>query len=152
MGLGALKYPMLARDNTKIVTFDWETALDFNGQAAPYIQYAHVRANSILRRWDKPLPEPITPKYELDTTEIQLIETISKLPGEVQRASSEYKPLHITNLAFDMAKAFNDFYMQSPVLQADPEVRAFRLRLVAAARQALVNVLGLLGITAPEVM
>ncbi len=51
-----------------------------------------------------------------------------------------------------MAKAFNDFYMQSPVLQADPEVRAFRLRLVAAARQALVNVLGLLGITAPEVM
>ncbi len=48
VGLGVLKYPMLARDNAKIVTFDWESALDFNGQAAPYIQYAHVRANSIL--------------------------------------------------------------------------------------------------------
>ena len=48
VGLGALKYPMLARENTKLVTFDWQSALDFNGQAAPYIQYAHVRCNSIL--------------------------------------------------------------------------------------------------------
>lgn len=152
VGLGALKYPMLARDNAKIVTFDWDAALDFNGQAAPYIQYAHVRANSILRRWNDPLPEPSTPEHELDPTEIQLIEMIAKLPGEVQRAADEYKPLHITNLAFNLARAFNDFYMQSPVLQAEPEVRDFRLRLVAAARQALANALGLLGITAPEVM
>ena len=50
VGIGAIKYPMLARENTKMVTFDWEAALDFNGQAAPYIQYAHVRANSILRK------------------------------------------------------------------------------------------------------
>ena len=50
VGIGAIKYPMLSRENTKIVTFDWQTALDFNGQAAPYIQYAHVRANSILRK------------------------------------------------------------------------------------------------------
>ncbi len=50
VGLGALKYPLLARENTKIVTFDWQSALDFNGQAAPYIQYAHVRCNSILRK------------------------------------------------------------------------------------------------------
>jgi len=56
VGLGALKYPMLARDNAKIVTFDWQSALDFNGQAAPYIQYAHVRANSILRRLDDHQP------------------------------------------------------------------------------------------------
>jgi arginyl-tRNA synthetase len=50
VGLGALKYPLLARENAKIVTFDWESALDFNGQAAPYIQYAQVRCNSILRK------------------------------------------------------------------------------------------------------
>ena len=50
VGHGALKYPMLARDIAKIVTFDWESALDFNGQAAPYIQYAQVRANSIFRK------------------------------------------------------------------------------------------------------
>ena len=56
VGMGALKYPMLSRDNAKMVTFDWQTALDFNGQAAPYIQYAHVRANSILRKLEEPLP------------------------------------------------------------------------------------------------
>ncbi len=50
VGLGALKYPIVARENTKLVTFDWQAALDFNGQAAPYIQYAHVRCNSILKK------------------------------------------------------------------------------------------------------
>jgi arginyl-tRNA synthetase len=99
VGLGAIKYPLLARDNTKLVTFDWESALDFNGQAAPYIQYAHVRANSILRRVDGKVPEPSTPAYELHPTEIQLIDLISRIPGEVQRAAEEYKTLTITNLA-----------------------------------------------------
>ena len=152
VGLGALKYPMLARDNAKIVTFDWESALDFNGQAAPYIQYAHVRANSILRRLEDPLPDSAPIEHELDPAEIQLIDAISRFPGEVQRAAAEYKTLHITNLAFDLARSFNDFYKQCPVLKADPDIRAYRLRLVAAARQTIANALNLLSIRAPEVM
>ena len=143
---------MLGRDNTKVVTFDWQTALDFNGQAAPYIQYAHVRANSILRKLEEPLPGSVTPAYELEPTEIQLIDLISRLPGEVQRAAAEYKPLHLANIAYETAKAFTDFYNQCPVLKAEPEKRQARLRLVAAARQALTNTLILLGIEAPEVM
>ncbi len=152
VGLGALKYPMLARDSTKLVTFDWQTALDFNGQAAVYIQYAHVRANSILRHMEEPLPRPITPDYTLDPTEIQLIDLISRFPGEVQRAAGELRPLHLTNLAYEMAHAFTDFYNACPVLKAQPAMRAARLRLVAAARQAMANVLNVLGIAAPEVM
>jgi arginyl-tRNA synthetase len=152
VGLGALKYPMLARDNTKIVTFDWQTALDFNGQAAPYIQYAHVRANSILRRMEGSLPDSAPIGYELHETEIQLIDAIARFPGEVQRAAQEFKTLHITNLAFDLARAFNDFYRECPVLQADPGVREYRLRLVAASRQTIANALGLLSIEAPGVM
>jgi arginyl-tRNA synthetase len=152
VGIGALKFPMISRDNGKIVTFDWQTALDFNGQAAPYIQYAHVRANSILRRMEEPLPGPVFPEYELHPTEVQLIDLISRLPGEVQRAAAEYKPLQLTNIAYDTAKAFTDFYNACPVLKAEPDVRASRLRLVAAARQALYNALSILGITAPEVM
>ncbi len=152
VGLGALKYPMLARDNTKIVTFDWETALDFNGQAAPYIQYAHVRANSILRRLEEPLPESTAIVHELDPAEIELIDAISRFPGEVQHAAAEYKTLHITSLAFDLARSFNDFYKQCPVLKAEPGVRSYRLRLVAAARQTIANALWLLSIQAPEVM
>jgi arginyl-tRNA synthetase len=152
VGLGALKYPMLARDNTKIVTFDWESALDFNGQAAPYIQYAHVRADSILRRMEEPLPGSLSVEHELDPAEIELVDAISRFPGEVQRAAAEFKTLHITNLAFELASTFNNFYKQCPVLKADPPTRACRLRLVAAARQTIANALNLLGILAPDVM
>lgn len=156
VGIGAIKYPMLARENAKIVTFDWQAALDFNGQAAPYIQYAHVRANSILRKAGvsgvKGLPGPVELDYELAGPEIQLIDLISRFPKEVQRAAAELKPLQIANMAYEMAKTFTDFYNECPVLAADEPVRTGRLRLVAAARQALANSLRLLGITAPEAM
>lgn len=152
VGLGALKYPMLARDNAKIVTFDWQSALDFNGQAAPYIQYAHVRANSILRRLEEPLPGSAVIDHDLEAAEIQLIDTIARFPTEVQRAAEEYKTLHITNLAFELARDFNDFYKKCPVLKAEPGVSQYRLRLVAATRQTIANALNLLSIQAPDVM
>jgi arginyl-tRNA synthetase len=158
VALGAIKYSMLSRDNTKIVTFDWQTALDFNGQAAPYIQYAHVRASSILRKaggmsQDLAILRDLTsPAYTLHPAEVALLDLISHLPQDVQRAAKEYRPLHIANLAYELARAFNDFYNLCPVLSAEPPVRAFRLRLVAAARQVVANSLTLLGISAPEAM
>ncbi len=152
VGLGALRFPMLARDHAKTVTFDWETALDFNGQAAPYIQYAHVRATSILKRVKSLPPSAEKPNYALEPSEIQLIDLISRVPAEVQRAADEFKTLQITNHAYELAKAFNDFYRSCPVLQATPEMRDFRLLMVAAARQSIANLLGLLGIQAPDVM
>lgn len=152
IAVGAIKFSLLARDSAKIATFDWETALDFNGQAAPYIQYAHVRANSILRRMEGTLPAPSAPTYALEPTEVQLIDLISRLPNEVQRAATEYRPLQVTNLAYELARGFTDFYNACSVLKAEAEVRTFRLRLVAAARIALANALNLLGISAPEIM
>lgn len=152
VGIGALKFPMLARENTRVVTFDWNQALDLNGQAAPYIQYAHVRANSILSRSDSPIPKYSVLTHELEPPEIELIDYLSRLPNEIKRAAVELKPLIITNLAYDTARAFNDFYLQCPVLKAEPNVRDFRLRLVAATRQVLKNELNLLGIEAPPVM
>lgn len=152
VALGALKYAMLSRDNTRIVTFDWDAALDFNGQAAPYIQYAHVRACSILRNVENDSTTGGFTDEPMHPAEIQLIDMISRLPAEVQRAAAEYRPLHLTNLAYEMARAFNDFYNQCPVLKAEPQLRARRLRLVSAARQALGNILRILGITAPEMM
>ncbi len=154
VGLGALKYPVLARENTKLVTFDWQTALDFNGQAAPYIQYAHVRCNSIMRKAGVDLANlPVAPfDYSLNPAEIELIDLISRFPGEVQRAAAEYKPLVIATLAYNIAKAFAGFYDACPVVQAEPRVRDARLRLVGATKYTLANALALLGITAPEVM
>jgi len=156
VGLGALKYPMVARENTKLVTFDWQAALDFNGQAAPYIQYEHVRCNSILKKskvdGQKSDIRPSTFDYALHPAEIQLIDLISRFPSEVQRAAAEYKPLVIASLAYDIAKAFAGFYVACPVIQAEPQVREARLRLVRAAKYTLANALRLLGIEAPDVM
>ena len=153
VALGALKYSMLSRDNTKVVTFDWDEALDFNGQAAPYIQYAHVRAGSILRK-----AGDVTPKEsgsfpnELAKAEIDLIECLTRLPQDVVKAAEEYRPLTIANLAFDLAKAFNDFYNTCQVLNAEPGIRDYRLRLVAASKQVIATSLDLLGIKSPNMM
>ncbi len=152
VALGAIKYPMLSRDNTRVVTFDWESALDFNGQAAPYIQYACVRGASILRRAAEALPGSTLPAYDLEPSEIELVDMISRVPGEIERSAKDFKPLLVATLAFELARAFNDFYMQCPVIQAPDDQRTFRLRMVAAARQVLENLLNILGIPAPQVM
>ncbi len=152
VGIGAIKYPMLSRDNTKTVTFDWQAALDFNGQASPYIQYAYVRAGSILRKAGFPDIEPILPAYELSPVEIELIDFISRVPNEIMRAAEDLRPLNLANMAYDLARVFNDFYNQCPVLQAEEPVRQFRLRLVKASRYAIGSVLAILGITAPQAM
>jgi arginyl-tRNA synthetase len=151
VGIGAIKYPMLARESTKVVTFDWQAALDFNGQAAPYIQYAYVRGGSILRKANQELPQADF-SGEMMPVEVQLIDLITRLPQEVQKAAADFRPLNIANLGYEMARTFNDFYNQCPVLSAEERIRGQRLRLVAAARQAIGNCLALLGITAPEVM
>lgn len=151
VALGAIRYSMLSRDSSKVVTFDWDAALDFNGQAAPYIQYAAVRANSILRKAGE-LPEDWQVPAELQPVEITLIDLISRVPQEIQKAARDIKPLVISTHVYELARAFNDFYNQCPVLQAEPEVRNFRLQLVAASRQAIRNLLAILGIETPDIM
>ena len=151
VGLGALAYALLSVDNIKDIVFDWDSALSFDGQTAPYIQNAHVRANSILRKAEGLPAQPA--KYEPQARlEIELIDRISRFPAAVQQAALEYKPLHMASYAYELARAFHSFYHAVPVLQADEPARAARLRLVAAARQTLANSLRLLAIAAPEVM
>ena len=152
VGLGAIKFPMLDRESTRTVTFDWEAALDFNGQAAPYIQYAHVRANSILKKTDQFNLEISEPVHDLIEEEVALIEILSQFPRVVQNAARELKPLHLTNYLFSLAKTFNAFYRGAPVLNADLKVREFRIGLVESTRRVLANGLSLLGIEAPDVM
>jgi arginyl-tRNA synthetase len=152
VALGALKYSLLSRDNTKVITFDWESAMDVNGQAAPYIQYAFVRANSILRKVHFSIPENVESGYTLSEAEIGLIDTLSRFPQEVEKSAKEMRPLLIANYAYDLAKAFSNFYNQCPVLTAEAQIRDFRLALTAASRQVIQNSLGLLGIQVPEVM
>jgi len=111
-----------------------------------------VRANSILKKAGK-LPSEGQFDFELDSHEVQLIELISRFPDTVQQAANEYRPLVMAAYAYDLANTFHSFYHAVPVLQTDNEnIRAARLRLVAAARQTIANALRLLDIQAPEVM
>jgi arginyl-tRNA synthetase len=152
IGLGALAYSMLVVDNNKDIVFDWDAALNFDGRTAPYIQNAHVRANSILRKAGG-IPQKSAFEYELDPTEIELIDLLSRFETIVERAAEDYKPLNVANYAYDLAKAFHLYYHAARVIQAEnPEIRAARLRLTAAAKQTIANALYLLTIDAPDVM
>jgi arginyl-tRNA synthetase len=130
-------------------------ALSFDGRTGPYIQNAHVRANSILKKSNVKVDDPQTANfdYELTKHEIELIEQISRFPNTVQQAANEYRPLVMAAYAYDLANAFHSFYHAVPVLQNEDEnLRIARLRLVACAKQTLANALRLLDIQAPEVM
>jgi arginyl-tRNA synthetase len=150
IGIGSLKYAMLARDNNKKVTFDIDEALSFDGHAAPYIQYAHARACRILENAKD--RKAAVQFAELMPEELSLLQLIAQLPDEVQRAAAEFRPLLIANYVYEVAKAFSDFYHACPVLQSEEPVRSARLALVDATRQTLANGLALLGIDAPAVM
>jgi arginyl-tRNA synthetase len=155
IGLGALVYSILSVDNNKHIVFDINEALSFDGRTGPYIQNAHVRANSILKKSnlkDSDL-QPANFDYELTKHEIELIEQISRFPNTVQQAANEYRPLVMAAYAYDLANAFHSFYHAVPVLQNEDEnLRNARLRLVASAKQTISNALRLLDIQAPEVM
>src|SRR5215207_6064949 len=168
IGLGALVYSMLSVDNNKDIVFYINEALSFDGRTGPYIQNAHVRANSILKKSNvesdvltgeavskgqKLGVSPSTFDYDLTKHEIELIEQISRFPNAVQQAANEYRPLVMAAYAYDLANAFHSFYHAVPVLQSDDDgMRTARLRLVAAAKQTIASALRLLDIQAPDVM
>ncbi len=169
IGLGALTYSILSVDNNKDIVFDVNEALSFDGRTGPYIQNAHVRANSILKKAGQKIESgrvesdfPLSTlalssaegfQYDLTKHEIELIEQISRFPNAVQQAANEYRPLVMAAYAYDLANAFHSFYHAVPVLQSEDEnQKAARLRLVEAAKQTLANSLRLLDIQAPDVM
>jgi len=152
IGLGALAYAMLSVDNNKDIIFDINEALSFDGHTGHYIQKAHVRANSILKKSGS-VPTSARFDHILSNHEVQLIDMISRFPAVVQQAAEEYRPLVMATYAYELANTFHSFYHAVQVLQAETEaIKAARLRLVAAARQTISNALLLLGITAPEAM
>src|SRR5215212_7515958 len=157
VALGSLKYAMLARDNTKVVLFDLEEALSFDGHSAPYIQYAHARACRILEHAGETEKSLLSRLKRLDcgasqAEELRLLQGIASIPEEIQRAAAEYRPLLIASYVYDLAKRFNDFYHACPVLTSPEPTRTARLALTAATRRTLANGLALLGIAAPAEM
>ncbi|NMC77436.1 MAG: arginine--tRNA ligase [Candidatus Methanofastidiosa archaeon] len=146
--IGALKYSMM-KDNNKRIIFNWKKALDFEGDTAPYIQYAHARASSILNKIGK-----LDQKFEiedLNEKEYKLVFMLSEFPEVVEKASIDYRPDYVSNYVYDLAKCFNEFYHECHVINAETN-KVFRASLVKATKMVLHNALALLGIKAPEEM
>ena len=156
IGMGALVYSMLSVDNNKDIVFDINEALSFDGRTGPYIQNAHVRGNSILKKAGVSTFERLnnqTFNYDFTKHEIELIEQISRFPKAVQQAAEEYRPLVMASYAYELANTFHSFYHAVNVMQTEDEnTKNTRLRLVAAAKQTIANALRLLDIQAPDVM
>ncbi|MEE9525790.1 MAG: arginine--tRNA ligase [Candidatus Woesearchaeota archaeon] len=148
----ALKFSMINRENNKDIVFDWEKALDFEGETGPYIQYAHARISSILKKYGKAVQQKIK-SAALDTDEdAKLILLLTKFPEKVEESAKSYKPHLVARYLLDLAQAFNEFYHACPILQSDEDTKLARLNLILAVQQVLKNGLNLLGIEAPEAM
>ncbi|MFB6071345.1 MAG: arginine--tRNA ligase [Halobacterium sp.] len=153
VGIGAVRYDIVSKQPTKAITFEWEDALDFEGQSAPYVQYAHARACGIMSEAGD--AEPALDASVLTTDEERdLLAAIARFPGVVEAAADDLEPHQVATYAREFVDTFNAFYRSCPVLAADvdDDVRASRLALVAAARHTLANALDALGIEAPASM
>ncbi|HDI01190.1 MAG TPA: arginine--tRNA ligase [Candidatus Bathyarchaeota archaeon] len=152
VGVGAVKFTLLAQDPAKEITFTWDRVLNFEENSAPYVQYTHARACSILRKAGR---EPEQPDFSLlgHPLERELVLAIARFPEVVADAADSLRPDAIANFTIYLADRFNSFYASLPVIRAEPRgLSDARLALVDAVRIVLKNALGLLGIGAPERM
>ena len=157
VGIGAVIFQELSNNRIKDYVFSWEKVLNFEGETGPYVQYTHARAASILRNAGEWAGKAMDIQ-SLDLGKIagesayQLARLIYQLPQIIHEAGERYEPSVITRHAVDIAQAFNRFYHEEHILVDDEEEKKAKLALVFAAKTAIKNSLGLLGIEAPEKM
>jgi len=156
VGVGAVRFDIAAKQPTKAITFEWERALNFEAQSAPYVQYVHARTCGILERArgeDLDVPASVDPAALSVPEERDLARVVARFPAVVETAAEDRTPHVVATYAREFAEAFNAFYRECPVLSAaDADARGARLALVAAARETVGNALSLLGVEAPESM
>jgi arginyl-tRNA synthetase len=152
IGMGALKYFLLKVDPKKRLLFDPNESVDFQGHTGPFIQYTHARIRSVLSRAE-PLSSLKGEIMSLDSEERDLILVLSQFPETITLAAAGHSPAIIANYVYEVAKAFNKFYHEKSILQAEDEVtKQFRLQLSAASAKIIKKAMRLLGIEVPERM
>ena len=154
VGIGAVRYDIVSKQPTKGITFEWDRALDFEAQSAPYVQYVHARCCGIEGEAEAAGIEPATDVSKLDSdAERALLAEIARLPAVIEEAAEGLEPHVVATFVRSFAEAFNAFYRECSVLNADGDaVAAARLGLVEASRHTVANALDALGIEAPESM
>ncbi len=155
VGMGALKYFILKVDARKNMLFNPEESIDFNGNTGPFIQYTYARIRSILRRVQETMSPigPMSPMSPIHPKEIALIQQLAAFGTAVKQAGTDYNVSVIANYCYDLAKEFNGFYHDFPILkEEDEQKRAVRLALCDAVAKVIKTGMGLLGIEVPERM
>ena len=156
LALGALKYFILKVDPKKNMLFNPEESIDFNGNTGPFIQYTHARIRSIIRKsenFDIMKMPSSDEKVEFNSKEKEVLNCLFSFPSVVRQAGETYSPSLIANFAFDLAKNFNAFYQDTPILRENDEAkRNMRLRLSYFTGATIKTAMHLLGIDVPERM
>ena len=154
IGLGALKYFIIKVDPKKTMLFNPKESIDFNGNTGPFIQYTHARICSILRKATVEFGHAdITTSLVPSAKEIRLIKLLGTFPAKVAEAGAALSPAVIANYAYDLAKEFNQYYHDTPILrEEDPAVLKFRLELISVMARTLRCAMGILGIQLPDRM
>ena len=152
-----MKYADLSNDRVKDYVFDWDRMLDFTGNTAPYLQYAHARIRSIFRKAQTQGidvdPGGLAPADKFNPAERRLALEILTFDGAVHSTEAALQPHRLCTYLFDLASSFTDFYESCPILRADsPEQLRSRLFLADLTGRVLARGLDLLGIAAPDRM
>lgn len=151
IGLGALKYFIIKVDPKKKMLFNPKESIDFNGNTGPFIQYTHARIKSILRKAEN--APGIAPEVEFSPKEIRLIKLLNTYPQKIGEAAREFSPAIIANYAYELAKEFNQYYHDTPILKEEnKDVLAARLSLIQSVASVLCKSMAILGIKLPERM
>ncbi len=156
VGIGAVKYADLAQNRTSDTVFSWDKMLSFDGNTAPYMQYAYARIRSILRKYEAETGaafEAAAGPLALEAPEEgRLARTLLQLPETLDRALADYRPHLVAAYLYDLAQAFTAFYEACPVLKSEAPTRTARLTLSALTARVIRTGLGLLGIETTERM
>lgn len=152
VGIGAVKYAILAQNRLTDVIFTWDKILSLEGNSAPYLQYVYARGKSILRKKGIGKRDKGEGYILKESQELALARLLPKFPEVIALAAEEFKPNLIANYLFELASRFNSFYASLPVLQAEESVKETRMKLVEAVTIVLKNGLELFGIASPEEM
>ena len=153
IGIGAVKYADLSTDRIKDYVFDWDRMLAFDGNTAPYLQYAHARICSIFRRADVDRDSVRGSAITLgEPQERALGQQLLAYPTVLADTMATYSPHKLCTYLFELAQEFTGFYEHCPVMKADEPVRTSRLALCDVTARTLAHGLDLLGIAAPAEM
>ena len=157
LALGALKYFILKVDPSKTMLFNPEESIDFNGNTGPFIQYTYARIRSIVRKaiQEELLNSQTDQKIILSLCdkERDIIKLLHDMPSVVDQAAATYSPAMIANYTYELAKAFNSFYQDTPILrEQDNHRKMFLVKLCESVSFGIKNMMWILGIDVPERM